>query len=66
MNVTDAKNNSFVGHIKSGKRSGQGTMKYGNGDRYQGLWENDLKEGEGSKLFSKCIFVNSLSIVLLF
>jgi hypothetical protein len=48
VNVTDAENNNFNGHIKSGKRDGLGTMKYANGDFYQGFWENDLKEGEGN------------------
>jgi 1-phosphatidylinositol-4-phosphate 5-kinase len=46
--MTDARNNYYVGHIKSGKRDGLGTMKYANGDLYQGFWQNDLKDGEGS------------------
>ena len=48
VNVTFGGNNYYEGHIKSGKRSGFGNVKYANGDRYQGFWENDLKEGEGT------------------
>ena len=38
----------YTGPIKSGKRSGNGTMVWPNSDKYVGGWENDLFEGHGT------------------
>lgn len=37
-----------IGHFAQGKRHGQGSYVYVNGDVYDGQWENDLKHGQGN------------------
>ena len=38
---------SRKGEFARGKRHGQGTYTYPNGDAYTGRWANDLKNGQG-------------------
>jgi hypothetical protein len=38
----------FQGSFEENKRSGFGSYTYANGDVYEGLWKNDLKNGEGN------------------
>lgn len=35
---------TYEGKVKSGKREGQGTYKYVNGDEFKGEWKNDEKQ----------------------
>lgn len=37
----------YVGEIKDGKRNGNGTMTYSNGNEYSGGWKDDIQSGEG-------------------
>ncbi len=41
------KEGHYEGNIKSGKRHGNGKIKYSNGDIYEGNWIDDKKEGKG-------------------
>ncbi len=40
-------NHIYEGNFKDGKKDGDGTMKYANGDFYSGKWQNDKKHGIG-------------------
>ena len=40
-------NGIYRGCMKKGKREGQGTYFYSNGNRYEGEWKNGNKEGYG-------------------
>ena len=40
-------NGIYRGCMKKGKREGQGTYFYSNGNRYEGEWKDDRKEGHG-------------------
>ena len=37
----------YEGEIKDGKKNGDGTCKYDNGDIYKGNWKNNVREGKG-------------------
>ncbi|MBP6432557.1 MAG: hypothetical protein KA319_12390 [Ferruginibacter sp.] len=37
----------YEGQFKNGKPDGNGTMDYGNGDKYQGQWKNGAEHGRG-------------------
>lgn len=37
----------YEGSFKNGKQEGNGTMDYGNGDKYQGEWKNGVEHGRG-------------------
>ena len=41
--------NSYTGQFERGEMNGNGLMVYGNGDRYEGGWQNNKREG--SRLF---------------
>ena len=38
-------NNSYTGQFERGELCGSGMMNYGNGDRYEGTWGNNQREG---------------------
>ena len=38
--------------LYSNDSDGQGTMTYGNGDKYVGEWINDKKHGQGTYTYS--------------
>lgn len=40
---------SYIGNWKNGKRDGFGVLKENNKIVYEGLWENDVKEGKGNE-----------------
>lgn len=42
----------YTGDWKDGKKCGQGTMTYANGDVYKGEWENDKKNGQGTMTYA--------------
>ena len=35
----------FIGELKNGKKEGKGTAYYNNGDKYEGEFKNDLRDG---------------------
>ena len=41
-------NGEYVGQMKDGKRHGQGTYTYANGNKYEGQWEYGLRHGQGT------------------
>jgi hypothetical protein len=36
----------------SGKREGEGTMRYKSGRYYEGIWKNDIRNGKGFERYS--------------
>ncbi|EDV21153.1 uncharacterized protein TRIADDRAFT_60444 [Trichoplax adhaerens] len=40
-------NDVFVGEWRTGRKYGYGTMKYANGDEYNGFWYQDMRHGHG-------------------
>ena len=38
----------FDGEFKEGYKNGYGTMKYQDGSKYKGMWENNCKHGKGT------------------
>ena len=40
-----------VGEFKDGKRNGQGTYTYSNGDMYEGEWKDGKYHGQGTYTF---------------
>lgn len=41
----------YDGYFHQGKKEGQGTYKYYNGDIYIGEWVSDKKEGHGKYIY---------------
>ena len=39
---------TYEGDFKNGKKDGEGTFEWPNGDRYEGLWNMCLKHGKGT------------------
>lgn len=37
--------NSYTGQFERGELCGSGVMVYGNGDKYEGGWQNNKREG---------------------
>ena len=48
MGCTSKPKGVYVGDLSDGKRSGKGTVKYRNGDKYQGQFFQDKKHGQGT------------------
>ncbi len=47
-----SKNNySYIGGYKNTLKSGIGTEKFSNGDKYTGLFKNDFFDGEGKMFY---------------
>jgi len=42
----------YHGHFLDGKRHGEGTFKYANGDIYSGMWEKGKKHGKGTYVYA--------------
>lgn len=42
----------YHGHFQDGKRHGEGTFKYGNGDIYSGQWQKGKKHGKGTYVYA--------------
>ena len=53
----------YEGETNNCIKDGYGTMKYNNGEKYEGHWKNDLREGKGKLFFSKgyydCNWINN-------
>jgi len=45
-------NRTYTGNFKSGQRSGQGLLRYGDGSKYDGEWLEDDMHGTGTKYFA--------------
>ena len=43
---------NYTGDLKDGKRDGIGKYNYPNGDTYEGMWVNNIKEGEGTLTYN--------------
>lgn len=43
----------YHGHFLNGKRHGEGTFKYKNGDMYSGMWKEGKKHGQGTYVYAK-------------
>jgi 1-phosphatidylinositol-4-phosphate 5-kinase len=43
-------NNSYTGQFERGEICGTGVMVYGNGDKYEGGWQNNKREGNLSEM----------------
>ena len=41
----------YVGEYKDGKRHGQGTYTWSNGEKYKGEWKNGKEHGQGTFTF---------------
>lgn len=46
----------YYGDLKDGKRNGEGICKYSNGNRYDGGWKDDLKDGQGKLVTDSSIY----------
>ena len=54
----------YEGQFKDGKRHGQGTFFYANGDKYEGQFKDDLKNGLGTYEYVQRVeLVSSLNSV---
>ena len=42
----------FIGNWENGRREGPGARHVGNGDRFEGIWKSDKKEGMGYYIFA--------------
>ena len=47
----DIYGNAFSGNYTAGEKCGHGIMKYANGDTYDGNWEANFPEGQGTKVY---------------
>jgi len=45
------KNPKYIGEYKDGKRDGQGTLTFPDGENYVGEWKDDKKDGQGIYTF---------------
>ena len=44
---------SYIGNLKDGKQSGKGKLVFKDGEKYEGDFENDLRNGFGVYTYSK-------------
>ena len=51
--IEDNNEDIYIGDMKENKKDGYGTMRYKNGDKYEGYWKNDKREGKGKLYFYK-------------
>jgi len=49
--VSDYTNGQYVGEYKDGKRNGQGTYTYSNGEKYIGHYKDGKRNGQGTYIF---------------
>jgi hypothetical protein len=43
----------FQGHFENGKKKGRGIFKWKNGERFEGIYDNNMKNGEGRMFNAK-------------
>ena len=41
----------YIGQMKCNQLEGSGTLSYGTGDNYKGMFHNDLRDGRGTYVF---------------
>jgi hypothetical protein len=51
-NVIEGSDFKYEGYLKDGKKHGQGTLSFENGDKYIGQWQNDQKHGRGTYVYA--------------
>ncbi len=52
-NINSYNNGIYKGKLKNSKRECEyGIMEYENGDKYEGEWKNDFKEGKGKMIYN--------------
>jgi hypothetical protein len=49
--VIEGINSRYEGYVKNGKKHGQGTLAFKNGDKYVGQWHADKKHGQGTYIY---------------
>ena len=54
----NADGSSFQGFYLLGKKNGEGTFHYENGNSYKGNWKNDQIQGKVNLLFYLILLVN--------
>ncbi len=50
--VIEGINSRYEGYVKNGKKHGQGTLSFKNGDQYVGQWHADKKHGQGTYIYA--------------
>ena len=50
--VIEGINSRYEGYVKNGKKHGQGTLSFKNGDNYVGQWHEDKKHGQGTYIYA--------------
>jgi hypothetical protein len=50
--VMEGINSRYEGYVKNGKKNGQGTLSFKNGDKYVGEWREDKKHGQGTYIYA--------------
>ena len=50
--VIEGINSRYEGYVKNGKKHGQGTLSFKNGDKYVGQWHEDKKHGQGTYIYA--------------
>lgn len=48
--------NSYTGQFERGEQCGVGVMVYANGDKYEGGWQNNKREGNNRWLQDSCSY----------
>ncbi len=50
--VIEGINSKYEGYVKNGKKHGEGTLSFKNGDKYIGRWREDKKHGQGTYIYA--------------
>ena len=61
MAKIDYKHGTYSGDLVDGKRQGDGTFIFANGDIYSGEWKDDLPNGEGQYIATSWTFTGTFS-----
>ena len=58
--VTYNDGSQYIGELFYGYKHGCGIMDYPNGDKYEGIWQNDKKNGFGILISSENVFIKGI------
>jgi hypothetical protein len=50
-------NSIYVGECKDGRREGKGVLTFNSGGKYDGEWENGIKEGQGTYYYGNSTYI---------